>query len=1269
MNHIYRLVFEAATGQWKAVAECARGRGKAGQVRDGRVLAALIFAAGSALAAPQGGNVSAGSGSISVNGATTTVTQTTPKLSLNWTSFNVGSGETVNFQQPSSSAVALNRVLGSEGSQVLGRINANGQVFLLNPNGLLFGRDAQVNVGGLVASTLKLSDADFLAGRYSFTGNAGSIINQGNLNAAPDGYIALLAPEVRNEGAIRTPQGTTLLAAGDKVTLSLDNGSLLGYQIDAGSFNALVENKALVQADGGRVYLAAKAAATQLAKAVVNHEGVIEARTLQDKGGVIELMGDMQKGEVKVTGTLDASAPTTGNGGFVETSAAQVRVADNARITTRAAHGRNGTWLLDPNDFTIAAAGGDITGAVLSAQLGGGNVVIQSASGGPSGNGDIFVNDGVTWSANTLTLNAQRNIVVNSAMNGSGTAGLALEYGQGAVAAGNTASYSIKAPVNLASTGSFSTKLGSDGATKDHTIVNSLGTEASSNDGTLQGIKDNLAGNYVLGANIDAGGTAGWNGGSGFTPIGQATPFNGSFDGLGHTIANLTIRRPASDYVGLFGRNTGRIANAGLTGAAIIGRSHAGALAGTSDGTLTNVSSSGTVTGIHFIGGLVGSHGARGSILQSRSSASVSFDMGNDDIPPPDDTDPVWCLGAETYCTGRIFSPAPLGGLAGYNAGSISHSYASGHVSGGGQDASIGLGGLVGRNEGTISNAYSTGNVSNGVQVGGLTGVNAGAVSNAYSTGAVSGAYEVGGLAGRNEGAISNSYSTGQATGDIQRYIGGMIGARTSGSAVAGSYWDTQTSGLSSSSAGTGITTAQTMLLATFAGWDISATGGSAGLWRIYEGSTRPLLRSLLTPLTVTADNLTKAYDGQTVAALANAQYSVPGAASSGHLLGTGAAYGGRKNAGVYMPALYSGQQGYDIAYAGAALTITKAPVTVAGVTAANKTYDGTTAATLSTGGATTVGVLTNETVSVASATGAFADKNAGVGKTVNVSAVILGGADAGNYVVTATAPVTADIAKASLTIGGTLAARDKTYDGTTAAGFDTTAASLVGLMPGDQVGLQNASGRFADANAGQARPVTLQATLLTGVDAGNYTVVLPPGPWVATITAASASVVDLGVVNLTIAGQRALDKFYDGTTVALIDSSNAKLAGLIAGDQVLLVTDKVEGRFADANAGTNKPVTVTGNALGGAGAGNYTLVQPTGLTASITPAPLAVTADSKAKVFGEADPQFTYKVSGFIGADTAAQILAGALGRQAGEAAGNSVSYTHLTLPTNREV
>ena len=326
MNRIYRLVWNAALCLWVAVAETAKGRSKGGSSCsrvafaslscDGpltlkascRAALALLIACSVGIAPAQAADatnaaVVAGSGFVRTAGNTTTVNQGTARLAIDWTSLSTRATEALVFNQPNAQAIALNRIIGTSPSELLGSLTANGQVFILNPNGVLFGAGSQVNVGGLVASTLNMSNADFMAGNNVFTGNGSraSVVNQGSLTAASGGYLALLAPEVRNEGVMTASLGTALLAAGNKVTLNLDNGSLLGYSIDQGAVNALAENKQLIKADGGQVLLSAKAM-DALTTATVNNTGVIEAKTIQNKAGRILLIGDMEYGTVNVGG-------------------------------------------------------------------------------------------------------------------------------------------------------------------------------------------------------------------------------------------------------------------------------------------------------------------------------------------------------------------------------------------------------------------------------------------------------------------------------------------------------------------------------------------------------------------------------------------------------------------------------------------------------------------------------------------------------------------------------------------------------------------------------------------------------------------------------------------------------------------------------------------------------------------------------------------------------------------------------------------------------
>src|SRR5450830_1075284 len=357
MNCTYRSIWNDTTGTFVAVSEnaksagkktssCNHGTGGTGEnvcfaLQALAISVALSFG-GNAFALPVGGVVAAGGASISTVAGNTTINQSTQNAAINWQSFNIASGEAVRFVQPNSNSVVLNRVLGADPSNILGSLTANGKVFLVNPNGILFGKGASVNVGGLVASTLNIADGDFMAGNYKFSGPGnGTVLNQGSINA-DGGYVALLGANVRNDGVIAAQLGTVALAAGNAITLDVAGDGLLNVTVNQGAVNALVQNGGLIQADGGQVLLTAQAAGSLLQSAV-NNTGVIQAQTIENHNGTIRLLGDMQSGTVNVGGTLDASAPNGGDGGFIETSAAHVNIANDAKISTAAPTGLTGT--------------------------------------------------------------------------------------------------------------------------------------------------------------------------------------------------------------------------------------------------------------------------------------------------------------------------------------------------------------------------------------------------------------------------------------------------------------------------------------------------------------------------------------------------------------------------------------------------------------------------------------------------------------------------------------------------------------------------------------------------------------------------------------------------------------------------------------------------------------------------------------------------------------------------------------------------------------
>ncbi|ENE0641036.1 filamentous hemagglutinin N-terminal domain-containing protein, partial [Escherichia coli] len=306
------------------------------------LLSGMIMMANPVTAAnlPTGGQIVAGSGSIQTpSGNQMNIIQNSQNMVANWNSFDIGKGNTVQFYQPNSSAVALNRVVGGGESKIMGNLKANGQVFLVNPNGVLFGKDASVSTSGFVASTRDIKNDDFMNRRYTFSGGqkAGAeIVNQGALTTNAGGYIVLAADKVSNSGTIRTPGGKTVLAAGERVTLQLDNGGLTSVQVSGDVVNALVENRGLISARNGQVYLTALGQ-DMLMNTVLNVSGVVEASGMHRQDGNIVLDGG-DSGVVHLSGTLQADN-ASGQGGKVVVQGQNILLDKGSSITATGSKG------------------------------------------------------------------------------------------------------------------------------------------------------------------------------------------------------------------------------------------------------------------------------------------------------------------------------------------------------------------------------------------------------------------------------------------------------------------------------------------------------------------------------------------------------------------------------------------------------------------------------------------------------------------------------------------------------------------------------------------------------------------------------------------------------------------------------------------------------------------------------------------------------------------------------------------------------------------
>ncbi|MFH0876881.1 MAG: MBG domain-containing protein [Candidatus Omnitrophota bacterium] len=305
--------------------------------------AIAVSGIGFVYALPEGQAVVSGSATFDHSTADTlTITTPSDQLIVNYNSFNIDANETVRFVQPSVSSIALNRVVGVDPSVILGNLVANGRIFLVNANGVLFGAGSRVDAAALVASTLNISDSDFLNGRYNFfaDGESAFISNQGAITVRNGGYVCLLSQAVSNEGTITIEAGTgsVVLAAGEEMTLNLDDAGDISVVIDEAVKSQVldadgqpiadaVKNSGTITANGGKVLLTAKVLNNVFDHAI-NNSGIIQANSLVSHDGVIELVasgapvvnsGTLQAGKV----TIEAPDTSVTNIGKIVVSGTQ----------------------------------------------------------------------------------------------------------------------------------------------------------------------------------------------------------------------------------------------------------------------------------------------------------------------------------------------------------------------------------------------------------------------------------------------------------------------------------------------------------------------------------------------------------------------------------------------------------------------------------------------------------------------------------------------------------------------------------------------------------------------------------------------------------------------------------------------------------------------------------------------------------------------------------------------------------------------------------
>ncbi|KAB7780094.1 MBG domain-containing protein [Xanthomonas sp. LMG 12460] len=840
MNRIYRLVFNRHLGVLQVASEVATGHAGATGTGAARLSAPLLpFALACALAAPAHASgvpslSSATGATVSQNGGTLQIDQNAAKAVLNWNSFNVGKDASVVFVQPSSSAVALNLIDASRGASVIdGSLRANGNVFLINSAGILFGNHAQVNVGGLVASSLGLAGDDdngYLLARGDH--GAASVVNQGSIRAGNGGSVNLVGNHVANRGSISADGGAIRLLSADQVKVTMDAAGAIGMQMVAAASQsvdgaaAAVENSGTLRANGGQILL--QAGSTGLSQLLVNNTGALEATGIDTSGGSVRLVGS--GGDVASSGRIDVSGT---HGGSVQLlSDGAVNVAGRIDASGTAAGGsvrigggyQGGEQLQHANAATVAD--GALLDASATGQGNGGSIVVWSdghtavhgalrANAAGSGSGGLLETSGHTvdfsgiavgakgagpGSAGTwlvdpedLTVDSAAASTISGALNG-GTNVTLLTSSTNASGPGTVSNGSGDINVNAAIGWSGNSTLTLDAY---HSIYLNAAVTATGNTAGLVlnygGYTDNGTvggtGDYYVNTPVSLGGahaSLAING-QAYTLIHSladaATYFNSpgayalaqDIDLAGVTRSSALVSSFQSKLAGL-GHSINNLTISGASGyVGLFGTTSSNSLI--RDVHLGNVS----ISGGYYVGGLVGY--GQGAIKNVTVDGSVTGSSGG-----------VGGLAGynlglidNSAFVGSVNGQSAVGGVAGNNVGAtIRNTHSTGSVTG----SSSNTGGLVGYNDGgSLTNTYSTSTVSGTSSVGGLVGTNqnAGSIKNSYATGSVTGSSSmVGGLVGMNyQSTIANTYATGSVTATAS--VGGLVGVNNAGGASVSS--------------------------------------------------------------------------------------------------------------------------------------------------------------------------------------------------------------------------------------------------------------------------------------------------------------------------------------------------------------------------------------------------------------------------------------------------------------------------------------------------
>ncbi|MDR7010083.1 two-partner secretion domain-containing protein [Paraburkholderia strydomiana] len=698
--------------------------------------AAPVVAAG---ILPQGGAYVSGNGSIATSGDTLTVTQPgSTRGVIDWNRFSIGQNNTVNINN--GNGATLNRVTGGTPSMILGKLNATGSVYLINPQGIVVGPQGVVTTGGrFVASTLDTDNASFMAGApLMFSGQSTQrVVNLGNIGSTNGDVLLIAASEVDNYGNISAPNGTAEIAVGNKVLLQ-DSSSSQQMFVQTASGGAIVDTGAIeaaqvnLQAVDGNIY------------ALAGNADVLRATGTAVRDGHVWLVAG-PKGQVILAGNI-AAKNADGKGGTVDMDTGLFTFwGDFAKVVA-------GQWNVTLPAYTFDNG----ASRSFTRSLNDGTSISMTTTGANGQSGDLIADQNIQWTGGaSLSLNVAHSLTVSPGVTLSNQGSGALTLRADAASVNNGGSITNNGTIDWSqSTGTVSALYDMIGSYSPGTVLANSAWVAPDYSGLvtqitdyklvntvqdLQNIGSDMSGNYALGHDIDATGYA-------FKTLGFASKmqFSGQFDGMWHSVSHI---KPDTDAVFSDIAANGVVRDVNIVDA--VSGTYApsykpdGILAMSNYGLIVNTFTSGYVSGSSnasgaTIGGLVGTN--YGMIARSGSNATVYADSGG-------------------------------GGLVFDNEGTITQSYATGIVAA--NESRGSSGGLIHHGNGTVTESFASGKVSafNLVTVGGVCEYCSGLGSDVYWNKETTGQAQSGGNL-----PASNGLTTAQMS-DPRSFVGWNFGS------------------------------------------------------------------------------------------------------------------------------------------------------------------------------------------------------------------------------------------------------------------------------------------------------------------------------------------------------------------------------------------------------------------------------------------------------------------------------------------------------------